>query len=179
MKLSFKCMLGCMLGCMIVLANISFASAKDKESAVTYVIKTPTPFSEDSNIAPNIKKECKLGEKLANFIIDYGEDYDIPIKFEGGSDTPKDAVALTVEITDAVAGGNAFTGHRKYTTITGFIPGQGDSKISFDAMRYSGGGAFGGFKGNCAVLGRTTKVLGKDVAKWLRKRKDGAQLGDL
>lgn len=175
MNLTFKCI----LAFLIVIANISIASAKGNKDAVTYVIKTPIPFSESSNIAPNIKKECKLGEKLANFILAYGEDYDIPVKFKGATDIPEDAVNLTVEITDAVAGGNAFIGHRKYTTINGSIPGEGNSKITFDAMRYSGGGAFGGFKGNCAVLGRTTKVLGKDIAKWLRKTKDGAQLGDL
>lgn len=161
---------------MVIIGTSALAK---KESSVTYVINSPVPFADDSQIMGNIKKECKLGQKLANFIMDYGADYDIPVKFTGAKDLPADAVKLTVEITESVAGGNAFIGHRKYTAIRGHIDGEGKSKIAFDAMRVSGGGAFGGFKGNCAVLGRTTKALGKDVAKWLRKPTDGAQLGDL
>lgn len=154
--------------------------AKDaKAEGPTYVVKNPVPFAEGSAIAGNIKKECKLGEKLADFIVAYGKDYNINIIQEGSADTPSEAIPLTVEITESVSGGNAFVGHRKYTAITGHIPGESNATIKFDAMRVSGGGMFGGFKGSCAVLGRTTKVLGKDVARWLRKPEDGAQLGDL
>jgi hypothetical protein len=41
------------------------------------------------------------------------------------------------------------------------------------------GGAFGGFKGSCSVLGRTVKALGKDIAQWLVQPAKGSQLGDL
>ena len=47
-----------------------------------------------------------------------------------------------------------------------FVNGQ--SKGYVNLTRNSGGGFGGGFKGSCSVLGRCTKALGKDIAKWLR-----------
>jgi len=41
------------------------------------------------------------------------------------------------------------------------------------------GGAFGGFKGNCSVLGRTVKALGEDIAGWLTHPDKDGLLGDL
>lgn len=167
----------CLLGCAITISSMAYAGKK--EDAVVYVMKSPVQFSEDSKVPGNVKKECKLGQKLANFIRDYGEDYDVPVKFEGDKELPAGAVKLTLAITDAVAGGNAITGHRKFVSVMGSIPGADGADVTFEALRVSGGGMFGAFKGNCAVLGRTTKPLGKDIAKWLRKPKNGAELGDL
>jgi hypothetical protein len=50
---------------------------------------------------------------------------------------------------------------------------------AFTGRRNSMGGAFGGFKGSCSVLGRTVKALGKDIAQWLVQPAKGSQLGDL
>jgi hypothetical protein len=41
------------------------------------------------------------------------------------------------------------------------------------------GGAFGGFKGNCSVLGRTVRALGEDIAGWLAQPGKDGMLGDL
>jgi len=54
----------------------------------------------------------------------------------------------------------------------------GKRQAGFTASRVSGGGAFGGFKGSCSVLGRTVKILGSDVSLWLLHPVDGAHLGD-
>jgi hypothetical protein len=40
-------------------------------------------------------------------------------------------------------------------------------------------GAFAGFKGSCSVLGHTVKALGSDIADWLVKPSEDADLGDL
>ena len=49
---------------------------------------------------------------------------------------------------------------------------------SFRAKRFSGGGAFGAFKGTCAIIGRCTKTLGQDIATWLAAPTQNAELGD-
>jgi hypothetical protein len=86
---------------------------------------------------------------------------------------------LEIQIVNAVAGGNAFTGHQKGVTLVGKLL-EGDREIaSFSAMRSSGGGAFGGFKGSCAVLNRCAETLAKDIAAWLDDPTAGARLGEL
>ncbi|HEY9182972.1 MAG TPA: hypothetical protein VIQ99_07215 [Gammaproteobacteria bacterium] len=86
---------------------------------------------------------------------------------------------LEIQIVNAVAGGNAFTGHQKGVTLVGKLFENDREVASFSAMRSSGGGAFGGFKGSCAVLNRCAETLAKDVATWLRKPTPGARLGEL
>jgi len=85
---------------------------------------------------------------------------------------------LEVVISDAISGGNAFIGHRKYVAVEGTLYEDGKKVASFTGGRYSGGGALGGYKGSCSVLGRCTKALGKDIAGWLKNPEDGASLGD-
>ncbi|MBI3171217.1 MAG: hypothetical protein HYZ32_01320 [Hydrocarboniphaga effusa] len=69
-------------------------------------------------------------------------------------------------------------GHYKGVTVTGKLFQNGKQTGSFVATRKSGGGAFGGFKGSCAVLGRCSETIGKDIAKWLAAPTEGAKLGD-
>ena len=42
----------------------------------------------------------------------------------------------------------------------------------------AGGGAFGGFKGTCSILGRCIKAIGADIAKWLANPTMDAMLGN-
>ena len=44
--------------------------------------------------------------------------------------------------------------------------------------RGGGGGAFGGYKGTCAILGRCVQAIGKDVGGWLLAPSMNAKLGD-
>lgn len=75
---------------------------------------------------------------------------------------------LVVEITDAISAGNAFIGHRKQVNVKGRLLEDGKEVASFVGSRSSMGGAFGGFKGSCAVLGRCLETLSKDISTWLR-----------
>ena len=43
----------------------------------------------------------------------------------------------------------------------------------------AGGGAFGGYKGTCSILGRCIKTLGSDIAKWLANPTMDAKLGNV
>lgn len=139
-------------------------------------IKSVAPYAATAPIAPNIKQECIIDKQLVEYIVQYATERGINIVT---SDSIKSSdVALEVSITDAVSSGNAFTGHRKFTTVEGSLVKNNKKIASFRAGRVSGGGAFGGFKGSCAVLGRTVQAIGKDIGGWLTNPNDGAILGD-
>jgi hypothetical protein len=63
-------------------------------------------------------------------------------------------------------------------SVKGELFDKGKQIGSFRATRFSGGGAFGGFKGTCAIIGRCSKTLGSDIAGWLGAPTQNAQLGD-
>jgi len=86
---------------------------------------------------------------------------------------------LEIQIVNAVSGGNAFVGHQKGVTLVGKLFENDQQVASFSAMRSSGGGAFGGFKGSCAVLHRCAEALASDIAAWLENPTTGARLGEL
>ncbi|WP_221894969.1 hypothetical protein [Bathymodiolus japonicus methanotrophic gill symbiont] len=52
---------------------------------------------------------------------------------------------------------------------------KGKKTRTFTANR----GFMGAYKGTCALLGRCTKALGKDIAEWLNNPVGGASLGDM
>lgn len=135
----------------------------------------PVPYSSDSETSDVIRKECPLGEQLAAFIDDYAKG---SVRLVDGEMDRTIGRVLDIEIVEAVSMGNAFVGHQKYTKVRGALYDDGKQVAAFRARRNSMGGAFGGLKGNCSVLGRTVKAIAGDVANWLRSPVDGAALGD-
>ncbi len=136
------------------------------------------PFQKGAAIAANIKNECNLQDQLSSFIRAYSVGEGIGVIRTGRVTKKSKGKALVVAITDSVSSGNAFIGHRKFTSIKGTLYNKGKKQASFTAARLSGGGFGGGFKGSCSVLGRTVKILGSDVSRWLLHPVDGAHLGD-
>ena len=65
-----------------------------------------------------------------------------------------------------MSAGNAFIGHAKGMAVSAtlYVDGKQVSKKTF--TRNSSGGMFGAYKSSCAVLNRTSKVLGSDIAQW-------------
>ena len=141
-------------------------------------VSSTIEFSEGAVIKGAIKRDCELTTRFPEFIDLFGEELgvDIVVSDDAGRSDP---MFLHVEMTDAVSEGNAFLGHRKFVTAKGTLYQGGKEVASFVGQRQSGGGAFGGYKGSCSVLGRSIKALGKDIVMWLQDPKDGEQLGDL
>jgi hypothetical protein len=170
-------------GLMICLSfdAVSDTSSSDTKSnnADAILIANEIPFAKNNHIAANIKRECHLPGKLAEFIKSYAQDYGISITQKPSVSPTDTGRVLVVEITDSVSRGNAFFGHRKYTEIAGTLYQDGNPVGSFKAARNSGGGAFATFKSSCAVLGRTVKALGRDVGHWLKSPVMEASLGDI
>ncbi len=138
-------------------------------------MQRPVPLSEDNDISTAIKQECEIGERLADFVHKYSAQ---PIEFSTEEPALDSGRVLRMEIVDAVAMGNAWLGHQKYSKLRGTLYQDGTKVASFKARRNSMGGAFAGFKGSCSVLDRTIKALGEDVAGWLENPADGVNLGD-
>lgn len=138
-------------------------------------LQKPVPYAEDNDIQGNVKKECPLGDQLADYIKEYSAE---PVTFTSGAPDTSSGRVLQLEIVDAVSMGNAFMGHQKRTKIKGALYENGQKVAAFKGIRNSMGGAFAGYKGSCSVLGRTIRVLGQDVANWLKAPVDGATIGE-
>jgi hypothetical protein len=139
-------------------------------SAEVQVLKD-IPFSQDIEVRAAVREKCELGTKLSGFIAEYGTDVTRVDELGSGR-------VLDLSITQVHAsGGGVFSGP-KWLEVQGTLKQAGKPVASFRGKRFSGGGAFGVFKGTCAIIGRTTQALGKDIGTWLANPVDGANLGD-
>ena len=140
-------------------------------AAETIGIPAEVPFHPDADVPDRVREQCNLGTKVAEFITRYNRDVEF-------SDTPGEGRYVEMSITEVfAAGGGAWSGP-KWMEVTGTLMENGEKVAGFRAKRFSTGGAFGGFKGTCAIIGRCTKALGKDIGNWLKNPTDGAELGD-
>ncbi len=158
------------------------SSKSDKKvtasGAGTVYIQSSIPFETGAKIAAKIKQECKLGERLSDSISAFAAKKGVNVVQQQQLGPDSSGKVLLVEITDAVSSGNAFIGHRKFASVKGTLFENGAKKAAFTGTRVSGGGFFGGYMSSCAVLGRTTKAIGKDIVGWLDNPVDGTHLGD-
>lgn len=172
------------ISALLVVFAVGCGSSAPKKSTMKVNVNTAIkiqkliPFVKGSRVAGNIKAECNLPNKLSHFIEAYSVGEGIGVVRKGKVTKRTKGKALVVVITDAVSAGNAFIGHRKFTSIKGTLYNNGKKVASFTAARRSGGGAFGGYKGSCDILGNTVKILGRDVSTWLQHPVSGAHLGD-
>ncbi len=142
-------------------------------------------FKDDAYIRDAVKKECDLIGKLTQFIVDNASTQYAQI-ITDSTTMPTNAQVLTIDIEKVESGSGGWAGRGgmfggkggRMVGIKGELTQQGKKLGDFKGLRYSGGGAFGGFKGTCAVLGRCVRTLGKDVADWLANPTSKASLGD-
>lgn len=161
------------------IAAVMLAVAPAAFAADNVVVQKPATFNEDADIPKAVLSECKLENELPDAVAGTAKESGIAVTFADkvtGSETGK---TLQMEISDVVADGNAFMGHHKAMTVKGKLYENGAVVATFRDRRTSMGGAFGGFKGNCAVLVRTAKAIGEDIGQWLAAPKMDAKLGDL
>lgn len=137
------------------------------------------PYAKDAEVSRKVRDECTaLPTQLAEYTQQFGREFGVEVKLADSVSAKTPGRVLVVEIFDAVSSGNAFIGHSKSTRIRGELFQDGARVAGFKGQRDSMGGAFGGYKGSCSVLGRTVKALGKDVAMWLKNPQNDAELGD-
>lgn len=137
------------------------------------------PFDSRAVVAGTVRQDCQRGEKLSTFIKESAHDHGGVFAQVAQPMADASDCVLPLEITDSIAGSSAFIGYYAYTKVKGTLYQNGERISNFVGRRNSMGGAFGGFKGNCSVLGRTVKALGDDIAGWLAHPGEDGQLGDL
>ena len=144
----------------------------------TLTIPKKTPFARENIGTTAVRAECQLPEKVSQFVQEYaGKNFDeVKLVDKVSAKTPGKALAMQIVEVQGVAGG-AWTGP-KAVVVEGTLYDNGKVAGSFRASRFSGGGAFGGYKNTCSILGRCTKAIGKDVAGWLQSPTMNAKLGD-
>lgn len=160
---------GALTGGMLLFATASHGAG---------VLNIPTPtFSASSGANDNVKSECELPQKLSTFIKESAKgNYD---EVNVGDAATATGRTLKIEFTNVLGvGGGAWSGP-KSVTIQGTLA-EGDKVIgTFLGRRTSTGGAFGGFKGTCAIIGRCVKTLGSDVGNWLKSPSMDGKLGEM
>jgi len=175
MRRSASTVLVVALACLILFPAPAHAG-KGKKGGVTVTMAREIPFAESSGATSNVKSECTLQTRLPGFIQDYSKKVNLVLVDEVSEES--EGRVLTLEIIGVVGfGGGAWSG-AKNVTVEGTLTENGEVIGTFVAMRYSGGGAFGGFKGTCSILGRCIKTLGSDIAKWLAEPRMDAMLGN-
>ena len=164
------------LAATLALLPLSVAQA---EESVLNMQKT-VPFKAGITVSPEVKMECELPLKVAEYAksaiekdVDKINMVDAPAKDAAGRTLIMEIVGI-----DA-SGGGAYTG-KKGMSIEGSLWEKGKQIGSFQATRYSGGrrSTFNPYPGTCKILRYDAEALGKDVAKWLKKPSMEARLGE-
>lgn len=139
----------------------------------------PVVFAKDLEVREAVRNECQLLTKLPDFVQSYAQDQYAAIDLDAKRSMSADF--LQIEIVDLPKfSKNAWAGRGgQWVTVKGSLLRKNKRTISFKGNRASMGGFMGGYKGTCALLGRCTKALGKDIAEWLKNPVDGANLGDM
>lgn len=112
--------------------------------------------------------ECQLPQQGAELLEAAARAAGINVLRDDRAVTAGKGRAFQVEIVTVVSAGNPFIGHRKQVTVRGRLLEDGKEIANFQGTRSSMGGAFGGFKGSCSVLGRCLETLAKDMTLWLQ-----------
>ena len=147
-------------------------------AAGTLNLQEKAPYEKGMPVPEAVRVECGLEGKVVELVhLAAGKSFDKVVLVEDAS-KPGAGRSLAMKITGITGtAGGAWSG-AKFLTVDGTLREQGKVIGTFRATRASGGGAFGGYKGTCSILGRCAKTLSEDVVKWLAEPSMNAKLGD-
>lgn len=147
------------------------------QQVTTLVIPEKVVFSKDCRVKDKVRNQCQLEEKTLRFIKEFNRSNYTSLVTE--KPASGNYHVLTAEIVEVQgAGGGAWSGYKSIKVVGTLKDAKGKVLGNFEARRYSGGGAFGGYKGTCSIMGRCTKAIGKDIANWLSNPQKDSFLGD-
>ena len=155
----------------LLLAVVAIARAE------TITVPAEVPFAAGIDVTEAVRNECTLQTRLPKFIVD-GAERGVDVVIGDTAAENASGKVLQLEFTNILGfGGGAWSGP-KSVTVTGKLYENGQLIGNFVASRYSTGGAFGGFKGTCSILGRCIETLGVDIGRWLKSPTMDARLGN-
>jgi hypothetical protein len=160
---------------LFALAAGAFVLTAPPASAQATKVQRSIPFAKNAAVPDAVRNQCELQTKVPEFVAQSGGS---SVELVDGALNRKQGRVLEMEISEVHApGGGAFSG-AKWMTVNGTLYDRGKQIGTFRAKRFSTGGAFGAFKGSCAIIGRCAKAIGQDIAGWLGAPTQNAQLGD-
>lgn len=147
-------------------------------AAGTLNLQDLAPYEKGLPVPDAVRAECQLELKVVELLQSAAaRNFDKVVMVRDGSKGDAgQSLAMKITGITGTAGG-AWSG-AKFLTVDGTLRENGKVIGTFRATRLSGGGAFGGYKGTCSILGRCAKALSDDVAKWLTAPTMNAKLGD-
>ena len=133
------------------------------------LLETPVTYAPDATVVEQVRNECHIEDMLTRHVGDVlrkpSKGGDGTVASQAGS---SDARILRLQITHVMGvGGGAWSGPKATTVSADLLEGE---KVVRHARinRWSVGGVWGGFKGTCSILDRTTVFIAKDLYRWVR-----------
>jgi len=155
---------------------LATAAALPVAAAGKITIPPTATIDANAGASPKIREECAPDARMIELLKDQlkGAGYDVTVAKDA-----KGGRSLALTITNVTgAGGGAWSGP-KSMSVSGKLFQDGKEIGSFNGRRTSGGGAWGGFKGTCSILGRCAKALAKDITIWMENPTMNARLGEM
>lgn len=126
------------------------------------------------HVVEAVKRDCALDTMVGDWVLEsVSKKHPGSRKLQQGDKPGKDRLVKVTIVNVVGVGGGAYSGPKSMTVRAEVIE-SGKVIGSTTKERTSGGGAFGGMKGTCAIFGRVAKTLGADVAAWLPGAMGGA-----
>ena len=145
----------------------SFGFHARAPAAEPILVQVPAVFDPQAPVGDAVRAECAVDMLLGNFVYDrvrarFPESASVKQATATGTEKVLYVTILSVH----AAGGGAWSG-RKSMAVRADLLQAGKVIATTVKERRSGGGAFGGSMGTCAILERVTAALGADIAGWL------------
>jgi len=151
----------------ILLAFGTLALATAAHAGDGVLVQVPAVFDPQAPVNDAVRRECGVDVLLGNDVfarVKARFPDSAPAQETSGAADEK-VLKLTILSVNA-AGGGAWSG-RKAVAVRADLVQSGKIMATTVKERTSGGGAFGGFKGTCAILDRVTAALAADITAWL------------
>ena len=146
----------------------TLAAATASRAGEPILVQVPAAFDPNAAVSDAVRRECGVDVLLGNGVFTRVKArFPESAALQGSAAGNAKVLNLTILSVNA-AGGGGWSG-RKAVTVRADLVQSGKIVATTLKERSSGGGAFGGFKGTCAILDRVTAALGADVASWLSK----------
>ena len=131
-------------------------------SGDSLTIVSPVDFEDRKSVRDAVEAECELQTKVPAYIEAYARKHSSVRLAPDAKDSRGRVLRVTIaEVEESGPAGP------KALTIDGELLENGRVIGTIRARRTSIGGPLVGFRGQCGILHRCAKALGRDVARWL------------
>lgn len=154
---------------LFILAGMAALCAAQLSSAdEKFVVMVPAALDPNAPISDAVKRECNVDTNLATQIFQrVGERYPGTEQVSKPDPLGADRTFVKVTLMNVVGHGGGGWSGPKAITIRADVLRVPKVVATRTMNRQSGGGAFGGVMGTCAIMDRIAAALGRDVAAWL------------